>query len=214
MQQDNAKEVELHACHHCGYEVNIPQLAKNEKAYCPRCRSFLKSGGRFSFETSFALSITTLILLVLSLPFEFLGIEGQGHEQSVTLWNGIHDIFHHDRPVLAIAIFVLVILVPAMVLVCSIFLFRGLCYRQCKQSFPVLFRVTYYGGNWAMAEVFLVGILVSLTKISSMASIQFGPAFFIYTLFVIMFSIALGNLDREQLWDAWEHFGKEQNGTS
>ncbi len=204
---DSKEHSKNHVCHHCGHEVWIPKLEKAEKAYCPRCKSFLKSGGRFSFQTSLVLSITSLILLVLSLPFDFLGFNANGREQAVSLWMGMHDIFHHDRPLLAITTFSVIVLMPAVVLLSSVLLFVGLCKEKCEKTFPLFFRITYYGGSWAMAEVFLVGVLVSLTKISSLATIKFGPSFFVYGLFVIFFAIAMGNLDRERLWEAWEEFG-------
>ncbi len=213
MSEDSPKSHE-HICHHCDYLVEIPPLARGEKAYCPRCKTLLRSGSRFSFETSFYLALTSFILLLLSTPFPFLGFNAGGREQIVSLWGSLINIFEQDRPLLAIITFLFIVVIPAIILLCAMALFRSFCGKKCMKNFPWLFKVVYYGGAWAMVEVFVVGILVSLVKISSLAIILYGPSFYIYCLFVITFTLTLGNLDKELLWEAWEEFGNENSNST
>ena len=51
-----------------------------------------------------------------------------------------------------------------------------------------------------MAEVFVIGTLVSLIKIGAMATVVIGISFWAYVGFVICFTASLANLDRHALW--------------
>ena len=55
---------------------------------------------------------------------------------------------------------------------------------------------------WSMAEVFLIGTLVSLVKLVGMAEVVVGISFFSYFAFVLCL-VGVGiNLDRHTLWRA------------
>jgi paraquat-inducible protein A len=51
-----------------------------------------------------------------------------------------------------------------------------------------------------MVEVFLIGVVVSLVKLASLAEVQLGISFFAYTAFSITFTLAVTTLDRFQCW--------------
>ena len=51
-----------------------------------------------------------------------------------------------------------------------------------------------------MAEVFILGVLASLTKIATMAYIVLGLSFWAYVAFSLCFLIAVTRLDRYQFW--------------
>lgn len=51
-----------------------------------------------------------------------------------------------------------------------------------------------------MSEIFLIGVLVSMVKIMSLAEVSFGTSFFAYVGFVIFYVSALTRLNRARLW--------------
>ncbi|WP_352255856.1 paraquat-inducible protein A, partial [Pseudoalteromonas sp. 19-MNA-CIBAN-0066] len=53
---------------------------------------------------------------------------------------------------------------------------------------------------WIMSEIFLIGVLVSMVKIMSLADISFGTSFWAYVGFVILYIAALVHLNRPRLW--------------
>ena len=58
--------------------------------------------------------------------------------------------------------------------------------------------------NWAMVEVFFIGVLVSLVKIAHMATVVIGISFWGYGAFALCFIAAVSNLDRLQYWNQLE----------
>ena len=55
-----------------------------------------------------------------------------------------------------------------------------------------------------MVEVFLIGVVVSLVKLSQMADVQLGYSFWAYTGFSICFTLAVTTMDKLQCWQAIE----------
>ena len=55
-----------------------------------------------------------------------------------------------------------------------------------------------------MSEVFIIGVIVSLVKLASMATITLGLAFWAYVGFALCFTAAVASLDQHDLWDAIE----------
>ena len=60
-----------------------------------------------------------------------------------------------------------------------------------------------------MAEVFLIGVIVSLVKIAAMATVEMGISFWAYAAFTICFTLAISNLDRVQCWSEIERLTPE-----
>ena len=64
---------------------------------------------------------------------------------------------------------------------------------------------------WAMADVFIVGVLVALIKVIELASILFGTSFWAYMVFAVIFVMTTQIANSYQLW-VWveEINGNEQ----
>ena len=60
---------------------------------------------------------------------------------------------------------------------------------------------------WSMVEVFVIGVIVSLVKLASMASVVLGISFWAYALFALSLTATLSSLDRAFVWDAIERVG-------
>ena len=54
--------------------------------------------------------------------------------------------------------------------------------------------------GWAMAEVFIIGVIVSLVKLAMMATVVLGASFWSYGAFTICLILALSTLDRYRCW--------------
>jgi len=67
---------------------------------------------------------------------------------------------------------------------------------EAKSSVPNVAIV----GRHSMAEVFIIGVLVSLVKIAAMASVVIGISFWAYVGFAVCFTASLSSLDRFQMW--------------
>ena len=51
-----------------------------------------------------------------------------------------------------------------------------------------------------MAEIFLIGILVSFVKIVAIADVSLGLSFWAYVFFSVCMTAAILNIDKRELW--------------
>ena len=53
---------------------------------------------------------------------------------------------------------------------------------------------------WNMAEIFLIGILISFIKVVALADVTLGLSFWAYTLFTLGIVLITINFDRREIW--------------
>jgi paraquat-inducible protein A len=101
--------------------------------------------------------------------------------------------------ILAILQIIAVLVLPLLILFMLIALYLPLSRGQCPKHQQHLVRYLFLLLPWSMVEIFLIGTLVSLIKIISMASIGLGPSFYCFILFSITLTAALLHIDKQQL---------------
>jgi len=190
------------ACECCDLTVEVSTLTSGCKAHCPRCGHLLSSQTRNAFEKATAFAASALLFLILSLPYPFLAFQSQGREQQVSLLQSGYDLLVMGFPLLALLLFVFILLIPAFVLIAHLFILLPLLRGKAYSWSYGLARMLFTLHPWAMAEVFLIGVLVSLVKIAGMADLVIGMSFWAYLLFSLCLIITLSCVDRLQLWHA------------
>lgn len=189
------------ACPHCDLLVDIPPLGKRQSAYCPRCGSALLHGRPWKACTTLPLVITAFLLLGGSLYFPFLSLEAPGSAVETSIYGTIIRVSSYDEPILAIVSFLLVIIYPLALLVAILgLLLVTRSGSAIRPSARWVLRWVSTGTHWSMADVFIIGVMVSLTKITSIADVQYGAGFYFYAGFAIVFTLLLKKTDYGCLW--------------
>ncbi|MCH6258747.1 paraquat-inducible protein A [Puniceicoccaceae bacterium K14] len=204
-QNTSGRESELIACHQCDLLVEVTELEEGSKAHCPRCSHQLLKKPKGGVSRPLALSIAALGLFGLSNAFPFMSFKGgAGQEQMITLCHNVMELYRHDSQLLALTVFGLVIVLPCLYLVATILILVPMAKGQRHPNFPRLAKLVFALAPWVMVDVFLLGILVSLTKISSMAKVEIGLSFISFAFFAATFSMVVSSMNKEWLWRAWE----------
>ncbi|MBJ7550836.1 paraquat-inducible protein A [Marinomonas ostreistagni] len=199
MESSSSEGGRIIACKGCGLKTQVPTLAPNQTAYCSRCGHKLTRLKHNWVDKVLALSMSGLILLVLSISADFLSFATNGLETSISLVTEVETLINQSYLGLAGVILFVCILLPAVVLVLlcawmiSIKLGIGLRATQAQISLCFNFIV------WCMPEVFMVGVLVSMVKITAMAEVTFGLGFYFYIGFMVLYILTLMYLDRYQV---------------
>ena len=185
-------------CEHCQLTVNVPKLAHRERAMCPRCGLQLTAHRRNAVEYAFAFSVAGLIFLVLSIPFNFLSFSAKGQHNGMDLIGGLITLSNNDYLSLAIVTGLATLVLPGAVLL-------GICVLQLQRLYSApnyfsarVFKWVEWLMPWSMAEIFLVGTLVSLIKITSLADVTLGSSFYAYIVFTICSAVTLLYFDRAE----------------
>ncbi len=193
------------ACPSCDLLYDVGALQDHETARCSRCNHFLTTYKADELDRVLCYSISGLIALVVSCLFPFMQFSRSGLESTMTLPQTALALWQNGMPEMSIMVGAFIILIPAAVLLLLVILTWTL-----KRGIPApwlkdVARLIFHSQNWAMVEVFFVGVLVSLVKIAKMATIVLGLSFWAYAAFCVLFILAITNLDRVQTWQRIEY---------
>lgn len=200
----------LISCDECGLVTRVPSLAQGQIARCPRCHHPLTQSHKHPYQTVIALALSCLSLLALSLMFPFLSFSIQGLTQEITLLNAAKMLGEYQNILLALLLFTTVILLPALYLLLILTVYYQAAQTQRRSLSKREVKIATYGCRllfkvqpWLMVDVFLIGVLVSLIKIASLAEVAMGNSFWAFCLFSVLLVKTVSLIDRYWLW---QHF--------
>lgn len=189
------------ACHECDLLLNLPVLDKGERANCPRCNHLLSSNPSNGLEHALAFAIAGLIFLLLANVFPFLAFQASGREQVMNLLQSSFALYNNGSEVLSAFVLMFIIITPAVLLSFIIWVLAPIIFYNKRLTGSYwLGRVIYQTTPWSMAEIYLIGILVSITKIASMATVIIGISFWAYVGFAICFTLTISKMDKCHFW--------------
>jgi paraquat-inducible protein A len=67
------------------------------------------------------------------------------------------------------------------------------------------FRLSEAMRPWSMAEIFALGCAVALVKVADLATVSFGPAFWMFGVLVVLVIVQDGFLCKWSVWNSLEH---------
>lgn len=198
---DNLTEnAEVVACHECDLLMRLSDFPSGNKACCPRCGHVVTEKTENAKDKIMALATSSLIFLVFSLPFPFLSFESKGNERVITLIDSVLNMLSLDFDFIAILLLLTTIIIPGMFLLGILFVILSVSVNRVTKLTKSSLKLVFHLLDWNMAEIFLIGILVSFIKIASMANVDFGLSFAAYIMFIIFLVATASRLDRFQVW--------------
>ena len=170
---------------------------------CQRCGHFL-GGHTLSASHTLALIIAALLLLIPATEMTFVSYSVSGQGQHMTLLDSSRKLLAFHEQWLAIVVLLSVVVLPALFLMASA---AVLLWRQRARSRlgRWLVRAIKYIRVWMMADVFLIGALISFIKLAGYASIEFGYGVMAFAGFVTLLLIVVERMKRHPLWPVDEN---------
>ena len=194
-------EIPLRACHECDllYRIDVTSTARAAK--CGRCGAVLLRRRRESLDRTLAFTLAGLILFAVANSFAFLEFEMQGQITQTTLITGIRELYGQGMWALALLVFLTIILAPLLQLLGLIYVLLPLKLQRIPWKLPQVFRLVHALQPWAMMEVFMLGILVSVVKLGEMAIIVPGIALWSYGILIFALAGSVASLDSDMVWE-------------
>ncbi|WP_245948109.1 paraquat-inducible protein A [Billgrantia montanilacus] len=190
----------LRACHECDWLVALPPLRGGQKADCPRCGHTLATRHHQPAQRSMALAVSALIALMLAASFPFVSFSVGGIGNNIELSQTATTLIGFHQPLVAIAVIMTILVLPAVYLLGVIWLQFGLLRGEPLPSSRNIARSLSHLHPWMMADVFIIGALVSLIKIAGMAQIELGVSFWAFCAFAILLLSTTQSLDSDWMW--------------
>jgi paraquat-inducible protein A len=196
--------VPLVACHDCDLLCRLGELPEGATATCSRCGAVLRRRRRNSIERTLALTLAAAVLFLVANIFPFLSFEMQGRATETTLATGVGDLWRQGVPQVAVLVAVTAIAAPFAQLTLLLYVLLPLHFGRVPWRMAQMFRLLRRVQPWSMMEVFLVGILVAVTKLLDMAEVVPGLALFAFGGLILVLAGALASLDPEAVWERLE----------
>lgn len=192
----------LRACHECDWLMALPPLRSGEQATCPRCGHAEVRRHRYPAQRSMALALASLVTLSLAVTYPFLGFSVRGVGNRIDLTQSATQLIGYHEPVVAIAVLLTILVLPTLYLLGVVWLQTGLLRGPPLPASRGIARSLAHLQPWMMADVFLIGTLVSLIKIAGLAQVELGPGFWAFGVFVILLIATTQSVDRDWMWFA------------
>ena len=186
----------LIACPECDALHRRRPLTRGDKARCVRCGAVLYRYPRLRPDQMLPLVVCAMVTFVIANFFPIVDLHVQGLHSSSTLFGGIRALWGEERRMVAALVFATTLLFPLIDL--SAMLALLLLSRRGRPA--PLWRFVQALRPWGMIEVFMLGVLVALVKLSHLAHVLPGVALWAFAALTIQMAIIL-SFDPRSLWD-------------
>jgi paraquat-inducible protein A len=123
-----------------------------------------------------------------------------GNTRDGTLWSGVATLYQEDMWAVAILVFLSSILFPLVNIVLSLLVSGHLYFRKPNRHLPRWMRWLQHIEEWAMLEVYTLGIIVACVKLASMAELRFGFGLYAFVALLIVNAMLASSLDQYLFW--------------
>lgn len=191
------------ACPECDLLHHPVDPGPGGTARCTRCGAVLDHRHRRQPGQLLALVVAALITFAIANAFPIVDLEVQGITNSTTLFGAVLQLWEEGRGWVAGLVFFTAIIAPLVDLLAMAALLAAVARHRRPAYFAPLLRGLQSVRPWGMVEVMMLGVLVSLIKLSHMARILPGPALWAFGALTILLTLVI-TYDLRHLWDAGE----------
>lgn len=199
----------LIACRECDLLLREIPLLPGGIACCRCCGAPLYRNSPDSLDRTLALVLAAAVLFLIANVYPILGIEIQGTRNATNLYGAVRALWDQDMRSISFLVFITTILVPAIELSMMIYLLLPLRLQRIPAGIPLILRTLQSIKPWGMVEVFMLGVLVSLVKLTDSSSIIPGVALWSFGGLTLMLAAVAASFNPR---DVWSHLETEQNG--
>ena len=193
----------LIGCPQCDAVYTLDEPKQGQTANCIRCGTRLISPRNKAGLQIIALSLSIVILVIAAAVLPFLTINAGGRSNSVSVLQAALVFSDGILVVLSLATAALIIFIPLLRVLLSLYVLIPLVAdRAPARGATKAFRLSETLRPWSMAEIFAIGCAVALVKITDLADVQFGPAFWMFAGLVFLIVLQDRLLCRWSVWNA------------
>jgi paraquat-inducible protein A len=200
---DSAVE-SLFACENCDQLHRRLTLGRGEKAICQRCGDRLYGSEIGSLERTLALNIAALALFVIANVMLFLHVSMEGRVQTNRILSGVTDLIGFDFMPLATLIFFTTMLAPLLKILATLYAVSAALLRRHFPGVAGAMRTAEVLSTWSMLEVYLLAVLVTVGKLSMMASVDLRVGSYAFFALILISTAANSALESEAVWSRLE----------
>jgi paraquat-inducible protein A len=205
-----SKSAPLIACHDCDLLQREIPLNPGCSATCLRCGALLYRNATESIDRTLAYTLSAATVFVIANLFPLFAIEVQGSISAITLLGAVTSLWGQGMKIVSLVVCVTTVLVPALELSTMTYLLLPLKFRHVPPGYTFLLRMMRAVEPWGMIEVFMLGVLVSLVKLTSSFKVIPGVALWSFAVLTLLLAAAAASFSTRDIWARLDQIPKPQ----
>jgi paraquat-inducible protein A len=197
----------LLACPECDGLQREPAVPVGGLARCHRCGACLFRNRPRSLDRTLAWLVTAAFAFVFANVFPLMELDAQGLRTSATLFETAQRLHVHGMTSVAVLVFATTILFPAIELAMLLYILVPLRIGFVPEGLRFAFRAMQAVRNWGMVEVYILGALVSLVKLTQIAQVQPGWGIYAVGAYIVLLAAAESSFETREMWRRVEALG-------
>ncbi len=189
------------ACRDCDLLQRLPAVPAGGAARCARCGLTLAFNRPDSLDRSTALSVAALIAFLLANVEPLLGVSVAGRTSTTTILGGVQAMWMQGEMITAVVVALFVVVAPALDILFMLAVLLAARRPPAPRWVGDLLRWTELSGVWSMVGVMMLGILVSLVKIASLATVEPGIGIFAVGALVFLLAAMSASFEPREIWE-------------
>ena len=188
------------ACHQCDLLLTRAHAPVGQRLLCPRCGASLHRNMDRSVTHTAALSLCGLLLFIptATLPLLEFSLFSFGAEN--TLMNGVQALFAAGYIWLASIVLFCSVLAPLGKFLLLSFICWGSAWSSMASPVARALRWYHHLQEWGMLDVYMLGILVALVKMSDLGKMTVEPGLYCFVAMMVVASATTVSFDAETVW--------------
>jgi paraquat-inducible protein A len=187
-------------CHACDLAHRLDSLAGNARVRCVRCRAELYRTNDRTPDNAIALAVTALVLFILANVYPLVAMTVNDSTQMTTLIGAAQAYYEQGYGVLAVLVAFTAVIVPLIQILTLLYLLVPLRLGRLVPGQNLLFRMLIALRPWGLTEVFMLGAVVALVKLSAQAEVSPRVSLVAYGLLMISIAALTSATPSEQYW--------------
>lgn len=192
--------METVACPECDLLQQLPELPPGGKARCPRCANTLATRPTDPLDRSLALALTAAIVFLVANTAPLMGLAAVGRHASTTILGGAYEMWLQGETITAVIVAFCAVIAPGSYILFLLTVLLALRWPPAPQWIGELLRWAEAMQPWSMNEVMMLGILVALTKIAELATVDPGVGMYAMGGLVVLFPAISVTFDAREAW--------------
>lgn len=193
----------LIACRECDALLQKQRIGPQQIAHCPRCGALLYRGDARRLDRVCALTLASLVAFLIAQCFPIVQMDVNGNFSQTTLFGAVMSMWDEGMPPIAVVVFLAALACPLVELVALLYVLFPLRVGIVPPGCNAMLRAIHLVRPWVMIEVFMLGILVTIVKMTSLSHVQPEAALFAFAALTLLMASVL--FDPRALWDLASH---------
>lgn len=201
---DSHNHNHITACAECDLLLEEIEVPAGSESLCPRCGHVLREGRPDSVLHALILSTVGLVFFGPAIGLPLMSLSISGLRQEVSLTQAILSLSASGFWDVATVVAICALAAPLMNLWLLFTISLALYLRSHQPVLPTLMRINHLVREWAMLEVFLMGVLVSMVKLKDMAHLLPGVGLYCFVCLMLCTLLLNSLIDEHEFWQTYD----------